>query len=103
MSAYQHISVQDAAARLGEFAVVDIRDPQSFATGHMPDALHLSNDNFAEFLTNTAKDKPVLVVCYLGVSSQQAANVIAQQGYDSVYSMDGGFEAWKLSQDVVTA
>ncbi len=102
MSDFQHISIQDAADKLGEFAVVDIRDPQSFAMGHMPGALHLSNDNFAEFLNNTDEEKPVLVVCYHGVSSQQAATVIAQQGFKNVYSMDGGFESWKLSQQVVT-
>ena len=102
MSDFQHISIQDAADKLSEFAVVDIRDPQSFSMGHMPGALHLSNDNFAEFLNNTAEEKPVLVVCYHGVSSQQAANVIAQQGFKNVYSMDGGFETWKLSQQVVT-
>ena len=102
MSAFQHISIQDAASKLDEFAVVDIRDPQSFANGHMPGALNLNNANFAEFLNATPQDKPVLVVCYHGVSSQQAADVIAQQGYGEVYSMDGGFETWKLSQDVVT-
>ena len=102
MSDFQHISIQDAADKLNAFAVVDIRDPQSFAVGHMPGALHLSNDNFAEFLTSTAKNKPVLVVCYHGVSSQQAASVIAEQGFSDVYSMDGGFESWKLSQHVVS-
>ncbi|MBU3023845.1 thiosulfate sulfurtransferase GlpE [Aestuariibacter sp. A3R04] len=102
MSAFQHISIQDAAEKLDTFAVVDIRDPQSFANGHMPDALNLNNDNFAEFLDETDKDTPVLVVCYHGVSSQQAANVIANQGYNRVFSMDGGFEAWKLNYTVVT-
>ena len=53
-------------------------------------------------LDKTPKTTPVLVVCYHGVSSQQAANVIANQGYDNVYSMDGGFEAWKLTNTVVT-
>lgn len=102
MSVFQHISIQDAAEKLDTFSVVDIRDPQSFANGHMPDALNLNNDNFAAFLDNTPKNTPVLVVCYHGVSSQQAANVIANQGYDNVFSMDGGFEAWKLNYTVVT-
>ena len=102
MSAFKHISIQDAAEKLDTFSVVDIRDPQSFANGHMPDALNLNNDNFASFLDKTPKTTPVLVVCYHGVSSQQAANVIANQGYDNVYSMDGGFEAWKLTNTVVT-
>ncbi|MEG3765329.1 thiosulfate sulfurtransferase GlpE [Alteromonas sp. 14N.309.X.WAT.G.H12] len=103
MSVFQHISIQDAAERLEEFVVVDIRDPQSFALGHVPESLNLNNDNFADFLAATPKDKPVLVVCYHGLSSQQAANVIVQQGYESVYSLDGGFEGWKLGQPVATA
>lgn len=102
MSSFKHITVADVASRKSEVKVVDIRDPQSFTNGHMPGATRLSNDNFAEFLDNTDKTTPVVVVCYHGVSSQQAAQVIAQQGFTDVYSMDGGFEAWRLGQEVVT-
>lgn len=102
MTAFKHINISDAADRLNEFSIVDIRDPQSFSSGHMPEALNLNNDNFVQFLESTPKDKAVLVVCYHGVSSQQAANVIAEQGYEDVYSLDGGFESWKLSQSVVS-
>lgn len=100
MAEFSHISVQDAAAFNGDVAIVDIRDPQSYANGHIPNAMHLNNDNFADFLAQTPKEKPVIVVCYHGVSSQQAAQVIAQQGFSSVYSMDGGFEAWRLTQPI---
>lgn len=98
MTQFSHISVADVAAKQDDYAVVDIRDPQSFANGHMRDALHLHNNNLAEFVANTPKDKPVVVVCYHGISSQQAAQVIAGQGFEQVYSMDGGFEAWRASQ-----
>lgn len=100
MTGFSHISVQDVAEFSGDLAIVDIRDPQSFARAHMPKAMPLNNDNFAEFLAQTPKDKPVVVVCYHGVSSQQAAQVIAQQGFSSVYSLDGGFEAWRLTQPI---
>ncbi|QJR81038.1 thiosulfate sulfurtransferase GlpE [Alteromonas pelagimontana] len=102
MTDFQHIAVPDVAAKQASMKIVDIRDRQSFANGHMPDALHLSNDNFAAFLEQTPKDMPVVVVCYHGISSQQAASLISQQGFEEVYSMDGGFEAWKLAQPVVT-
>jgi len=102
MSSFAHITVADVAAKREDLVVVDIRDPQSFANGHMPGAQHLSNDNFAMFLDSTPKDAPVVVVCYHGISSQQAAEVIAQQGFSEVYSMDGGFEAWRPGQEVVT-
>lgn len=102
MKAFEHISVQDVAQRKDELTIVDIRDPQSYAMGHMPNASPLNNDNLPTFLENVPKDSPVVVVCYHGVSSQQAAQFLIEQGYDEVYSMDGGFEAWKFAQDVVT-
>ncbi|WP_334030267.1 thiosulfate sulfurtransferase GlpE [Alteromonas sp. P256] len=102
MSTFSHISVQDVANFSGTVSIVDIRDPQSYANGHMPNAAPLNNDNFATFVEQTPKDTPVVVVCYHGVSSQQAAQVIAQQGFETVYSMDGGFEAWRLANPVET-
>ncbi|MEQ3640483.1 MAG: thiosulfate sulfurtransferase GlpE [Alteromonas sp.] len=102
MSTFSHISVQDVADFSGTVSIVDIRDPQSYANGHMPNAALLNNDNFATFVEQTPKDTPVVVVCYHGVSSQQAAQVIAQQGFETVYSMDGGFEAWRLANPVET-
>jgi len=85
MTTFSHISVNDVANFQGDVTIVDIRDPQSFANGHMPNAAPLNNDNFAAFIEQTPKDIPVVVVCYHGVSSQQAAQVIAQQGFESVY------------------
>ncbi|NMH59818.1 thiosulfate sulfurtransferase GlpE [Alteromonas ponticola] len=101
MDTFHHISVADVAERGAEVTVVDIRDPQSFGQSHMPGATHLSNDNFAAFLSSTPKHTPVVVVCYHGISSQQAARVIAAQGFAEVYSMDGGFEAWRQQQPVI--
>jgi len=41
-----------------------------------------------------------VVVCYHGHSSQPAAQYFAAQGFEDVYSMDGGFEVWKLNNPV---
>lgn len=102
MTTFSNISVNDVANFDKDVTIVDIRDPQSYSTAHMPNAAPLNNDNFGAFVEGTPKDKPVVVVCYHGVSSQQAAQVIAQQGFSEVYSMDGGFEAWRLSQPIET-
>ena len=101
---YKAIEPADALELMqkGSITIVDIRDPQSFANGHMPNAAQLNNDNFAAFIDQTPKDIPVVVVCYHGVSSQQAAQFLVGQGYEKVYSMDGGFEGWRLGQPVVS-
>ncbi len=99
---FKRISTVEAHELIEEKAaqVVDIRDPQSYGLGHIVQALNLTNDNLEQFISETEKQKPVIVVCYHGNSSQQAAQFLAGQGFTDVYSMDGGFEAWKQQYPV---
>jgi thiosulfate sulfurtransferase len=76
--------------------VVDIRDPASFQAGHIPNAIHLSNETLPDFLRDADFDAPVVVCCYHGISSQQAAQFLISQDFTDVYSLDGGFTDWQL-------
>ena len=93
---FKHISVADTQALLGkdDVVVADIRDENTFAQGHIPGAEHLSNANLAHFMQEKEFDQPIVVVCYHGISSQGAANYLVEQGFEDVYSMDGGFTQW---------
>lgn len=99
---YKRISVADTVEKIKDenVAIADIRDPQSFVAGHMPKAQNVNNQNIADFIREADLDAPLIVVCYHGHSSQPAAQYFINQGFDDVYSMDGGFEVWKLSQEV---
>ena len=46
-------------------------------------------------MMNKDFEQPIIIVCYHGMSSQGAANYLAEQGFDDVYSMDGGFTQWQ--------
>ena len=72
----------------------DIRDRESYETGHIDNAIHLTTDNLGEFINNTDKSIPVLIMCYHGNSSQSVAQYFAEQGFEDVYSIDGGYESW---------
>ncbi|OAN16952.1 thiosulfate sulfurtransferase [Photobacterium jeanii] len=97
MDQFEHISVQQAHDLLQQqqAVLVDIRDPQSFALAHPPAAFHLTNETMVQMMNEVDYDQPVIVMCYHGISSQGAAQYLINQGYDAVYSMDGGFEAWR--------
>ncbi|MFD1382021.1 thiosulfate sulfurtransferase GlpE [Rhodanobacter aciditrophus] len=95
MSTYSCIDVNDALAIIENDAIiVDIRDAVSFATSHMSNAISLNNDNVQEFIDTADKAKPVIVCCYHGNSSKGAAEYIAAQGFQEVYSLNGGFSQW---------
>ncbi|WP_437880206.1 thiosulfate sulfurtransferase GlpE [Pseudomonas sp. LRF_L74] len=96
MSEFKRISPEQAQSLRDQGAVVvDIRDPQSFASGHISQSLHLDNHSLADFIARADFDKPLIVSCYHGNSSQGAAAYLANQGFSEVYSLDGGFELWR--------
>ena len=95
---FKHNSVAQTKALMEHCDVViaDIRDPNAFSAGHIPGAFHLSNSNIGQFMIEQDYEQPIVVVCYHGVSSQGAANYLIEQGFEDVYSMDGGFTQWAL-------
>lgn len=97
---WQRIAPEDAVKLLAEKspAVVDVRDGHSWQTARIPGAIHLDNHSASEFVENTDKQRPVLVYCYHGHSSQSAAAWLSARGFAEVYSLDGGFAIWSLTQ-----
>jgi len=95
MGNYKRISVDEVQGIISDdTTVVDVRDPESYSAGHLENSVHLSNENIHQFVDNTDKSKPVIVYCYRGNSSQDAATFLCDHGFLNVYSMDGGFEDW---------
>ena len=95
---FKRISIIEAKQMLdsGDAQIVDIRDEHSFMAGHIPSATHLDNSNLQAFIESADPDKPLLVCCYHGNSSQSAAEFLNNKGFEQTFSIDGGFESWKL-------
>lgn len=97
MTQFKTLSPNDAVSLIDKGAsVVDIRDQNSFMNSHIPSAYNLNNDNLAVFLQQADRENPLIVCCYHGISSQSAADFLANQGFTDVYSLDGGFEQWRI-------
>lgn len=96
MSQIQQMTVQQLQDRLeeGPVTILDIRDEMSFSAGHIPNAIPLSRTSVEQCLKQFEKDKPLVVCCYHGISSIEAAMFFSQQGFTDVYSLMGGYEAW---------
>ena len=77
-----------------ELTIFDTRDPASYANGHIDNALSLNNDTMQQLLDDTPMSNTVVVCCYHGVSSQSVAEWLNDQGFDTVYSLIGGYSAW---------
>lgn len=95
---YKCISIDEAKALIDktEVALADVRDAGAFLEANIPNSVNVSDANIEEFLSQAEKNKPIIVYCYHGNSSKGAADYFSGQGYSEVYSLDGGFEEWRL-------
>lgn len=100
MNEFKRVSVTEAMNMVQDpnTIIVDIRDEESFKQEHILNSIHVSNEEFPFFVERTPKDQPILVVCYHGNSSQGVAHYLILQGFDEVYSLDGGYNDWKLAK-----
>ena len=95
---YKRITIEQAKSLIDDAQVtlVDVRDPQSFSDNHIDNSINVLNNTLEEFLANANIDLPLIVYCYHGNTSQGAADYFSGMGFKDVYSVDGGFEKWRL-------
>jgi sulfur-carrier protein adenylyltransferase/sulfurtransferase len=78
--------------------VIDVRQDEEWATGHIPGARHVPKSHFESRIEGIAHDKDQLVILYCasGQRSAWAARTLLEDlGYRNVSSMTGGFTLWK--------
>ena len=90
------INITDAKdlIKTGNVILADIRDGQSYTQAHIPDAIHLTDDNLDEFKKNIALDETIIIYCYHGINSLGAAQYFENMGYRNVFSLNGGFSEY---------
>lgn len=76
--------------------IIDIREEQQFASGHIAGAEHISRDDLELKVTEIAPElsTPILVYCAVGSQAPLAAEKLAQMGYRNVSSLKGGLQSW---------
>ncbi len=82
--------------------VIDVRETSEWENSHIPNAIHLSKGVLEMSIEKTIPDRDACIVlhCGGGYRSALAAENLQRMGYTDVYSLDGGFRAWLMSQQV---
>ena len=90
----RYVTIEDLRTALSEGAtVIDVREPEEFATGHVPGARLVPLATVPQALADLPADGPVYVICQVGARSAQAAGYLSQRGIDA-RSVDGGTGNW---------
>lgn len=103
----RNLEPQDAVKLINQDAVVfDLRSAEAFARGHIVNAKNIPFDELSsrKEVINRYRSKPVITVCDAGMTSGRAANDLRKAGFENVYGIRGGINAWsQASLPLVTS
>ena len=97
--AYTDLSVDQVKAKLDaeeDLILLDVREPSEFEGGHIRGAINrpwTSGVLQAQY-TALPTDKPLIVICRSGARSEAASIFLDEKGFDQVFNMLGGMNAW---------
>lgn len=83
-----------------EFVLADTREESEWAAGHAAGAIHLGKGIIERDIENAVPDtsKKIVLYCGGGFRSTLAADALQKMGYSNVYSLAGGWRAWKAAE-----
>jgi len=96
---YKTISPAESVALLNDdrTILIDVREPQEFANGHIENARHIPfarlDEKFYEL--EPYKGSPIIVTCQQGTRSKEVCKKLIKRGFTQVYEMHGGMLAWQ--------
>lgn len=81
----------------GPALILDVRDANEFAAGHLPRARHIPMRELSGRLGEIGKfkDKPVIVTCKGGTRAGAACRFLKKSGFSNVFQLKGGLVAWQ--------
>jgi len=98
----KEINIPDTRERLDQnpsAKLIDVREDNEWEAGHASGAIHLGKGIIERDIEVAVPDKSTEIILYCGggYRSALAADVLQEMGYTNVWSMAGGWKAWKES------
>ena len=85
--------------------LLDVREADEYANGHIPGAIHISRGLLEFKLSNdpnlSSRDLKIVLYCKNSGRAALASKVLHEMGYIHVQSIAGGFDAWALAGNPV--
>ena len=96
---YRSITMDEAATMMAQetdYIILDVRRPDEFAAGHIPNAINVANETIgtAEIPELPDKDQLIMVYCRSGRRSKEASEKLVKLGYTNIVEF-GGILDWK--------
>ena len=101
-SRIRETTTDEVRADLGagtDFSLIDTREESEWTAGHAKGAIHLGKGIIERDIEMTVPDAGSKIVLYCGggYRSALAADALQKMGYSRVYSLAGGWRAWRAA------
>jgi rhodanese-related sulfurtransferase/rubrerythrin len=77
-----------------ELEIIDVRQPAEYERGHITGAKLIPLSTLADNIEKLDVSKTIVTYCQRGVRSSSAAALLKRMGFEDIFSMKGGIEAW---------
>ena len=96
---YRQITMDEAVTMMAQetgYIILDVRRPDEFAAGHIPNAINVPNESIGtdEIPELPNKDQLIMVYCRSGRRSKEASAKLVKLGYTNIVEF-GGILDWK--------
>jgi rhodanese-related sulfurtransferase len=79
--------------------LLDVREHDELELAAIAGARHIPMRQVPVRLEELPKDKPIVVFCHAGGRSRRVAQFLAANGFEQVFNLDGGIDAWSQTVD----
>lgn len=82
-----------------DIRIIDVREMWEYEIVHLPNSELLPISDFQNGITKLNKTDKLLIYCHHGVRSVSVCSYLEQRGFNNVYNLSGGINAWSLEVD----
>jgi len=91
------MTVHDVKERAADVQVIDVRSPEEWEDGHIPEAKYLFLPELEKKSGKLDKKKPIAVYCDSGYRASLGASLLQIYGFADVRNVPGSWKAWKAA------
>lgn len=82
-----------------DVTLVDVREARELAVASVDGALHIPMGDVPARLGELDRERPLVVMCHAGGRSRRVAQFLLGQGFEHVFNLRGGIDAWSVEVD----
>ena len=82
-----------------EHTLLDVREPWEVQTCALDNFVNIPMGQIPSRLDELNREQPIVVVCHHGIRSQRVALFLEHAGFEKVYNLRGGVDAWAKEVD----